>query len=103
MQLLIRVPIESSSKQNKRRLRFAAQSKQRPEIDIRRHESPIFCRGSSDYDFVRSCVYFVFANMNCIVPRVFESRCDVGRQGVVDEEFQAPISGSSRSRKASAA
>jgi hypothetical protein len=79
------------------------QSQQEAKIRIRRDEDPILLECPVENFGVFGRLYPVIPNVHRIMPGLPQTLCDQRREGVVHEKFHGTVSGSSRSRTASAA
>lgn len=92
------------AKENDRRNRPPASCQQGPEVRVCRHDDPVLLLRAIEDHRIVGLGEPVLADVNRIVTALPETFGHLRREGVVDEEPQAVlISGSSRSRTASAA
>ena len=90
-------------KDDQRRLRLACEREERAEIGVGRHDDTVFDHGPLEDDQVLGTLKPSVAHMNGVVTAAAETLRHRGREGAIDEEPHEFVSGSARSRTASAA
>lgn len=95
--------IRTSPEDDQRGHRLVCEREQRAEIGVGRHDDTVFDRGMLENDLVVGTLKPVFTHMDGVVTAAAQPRRNRGREGVVDEEPHKLVSGSVRSRTASAA
>ena len=73
------------------------------EIGIGRNDNPAFLSGAVENFIVVGSLQGVITHMDSVVPRGAQSPREDRRQGIVYKKFHGTVSGSPRSRTASAA
>src|SRR6185503_18499863 len=95
--------IRTSPEDDQRRRRLVREREQSAEIGVGRHEDSVFDCGMLQDDYVVGTLKAAFTHMDGVVTAAAQPRRNRGREGVVDEEPHELVSGSVRSRTASAA
>ena len=78
-------------------------AKKRSEIGIGRNDNPAFLSGAVENFIVVGGLQGVITHMDSVVPRLSQLLREDRRQGIVYTKFHGTVSGSPRSRTASAA
>ena len=92
-----------SSEKYDGRLALCPHGKKRSEIGIGRNDNPAFLSGAVENFIVVGGLQGVITHMDSVVPRLSQLLREDRRQGIVYTKFHGTVSGSPRSRTASAA